>query len=146
MQEIVSKELIIPDKDIEPEPAKPDMEDLFTRNLFLYPTIKEAALAAGYSESSAESTVYTKMKSSKFQDKVREYAKEHDLLNIPRILSIEDKVLSHLEDNPLDIGKFKDTIKQKKTIAGLLKQEDQGTKTILVNVKYLQNMMLNAHK
>ena len=45
-----------------------------------------------------------------------------------------------------DADVFKDTIKQKKQIAGLLKKDEDQPGSVVVNVKYLQNMMLKAHE
>ena len=113
-------------KDIIPKPKTEDLptaetrEEKFIRNLWLYPTAKEAALKAGYSEYTASSTIYVKMKTERFRNKIREYAIDNDLMALPKIGYIEDRIIDYLMENPLEASKHKHILKQKKQVAGVL--------------------------
>jgi hypothetical protein len=121
----------------------PTKQELFIRNLFLYETPFQAAIAAGYTESTAKATIYTQLKSKKLQDKIRDYAKTHELLNIPKVLRLEDKALDYLIDKPQELPKFAALLKQKKQIAGLLHQ-DVTPQVPTISIGEVQNLMLNV--
>jgi len=120
---------------IEPKPSK---EDLFIRNLFLYKTVKEAAIKAGYTKNTASSTVYVKLKNERFKNKIREYAINNDLLCLPKIAFIEEQVLDHLVKNPLDLPKFRHTVKEKKRIAGILQPDALPEPPPTINIESLK--------
>ena len=137
-----TKELIPVD-----ETSELSQDELFAIGMLTYNTVREAGEFAGYAVSTIDSGfLYRKAKSPKFLDLVRDIAKNYDVLNIPRLLRIEDKVLDHLDRNPLDINKYKEMIRQKKTIAGLLKQESDKGQNVFVDIKHIQNLMLKAHE
>jgi nicotinic acid phosphoribosyltransferase len=121
----------------------PTKQELFIRNLFLFDSAYEAAIAAGYSESTASGTIYHQLKSKKLQDKIRDYAKTHELLNIPKVLKLEDKALDYLKDITQELPKFSALLKQKKQIAGLLHQ-DVTPQVPTISIGEVQNLMLNV--
>ena len=130
------------------EPQEPTREDLFIRNLFITPNVKQAALEAGYSKGTSTGPIYQKIKSPRFQAKLVEYAKAHNILNLPKILSIENKAIEYL--STLDgqellqgLAKSKHTITQQKQISGLLKPEDEGNqRQLTVNIKEIRQLLV----
>jgi hypothetical protein len=125
-------------------PEKPDRVELFIRNLFTEPSVMQAALKAGYPESSASSWIYTRLRKPKFQEKIREYARTHELINsVPTILRLEERALKYLADKPAELPKFASILKQKKQIAGLL-QQDITVQSPTINIEQVANMMLNV--
>jgi phage terminase small subunit len=125
-------------------PSIQDQESLFIRNLFTEPSITQAALSAGYSESSAKSHIYTKLRQPKFQERIREYARTHELINsVPTILRLEENALKYLADKPEQLPKFASILKQKKQIAGLLSQ-DVAPAQATISIGQVSNLMLNV--
>ena len=126
-------------------PTEPiNQEELFIRNLFIEPSITQAALNAGYSESSAKSHIYTKLRQPKFQEKIRDYARQHELIDsVPTILRLENQALKYLEDKPEELPKFASILKQKKQIAGLLSQ-DVAPQQATISIGAVANLMLNV--
>ena len=125
-------------------PTTLDQEAAFIRNLFLFPSITQAALESGYSESSAKSHIYTKLRQPKFQEKIREYARTHELIeSIPTILRLENNALKYLDGKPEELPKFAALIKQKKQIAGLLSQ-DSPVSQAMISIGQVANLMLNV--
>ena len=113
----------------DPEQALPDVptaetqDDMLLRNLFLYPTVKEAAEKAGFTGAMLQSGVYVKIKRKSFQNKIREYAIAHNVASLPRIMFIEDRVIDHLMKKPLDSVKHTRMLSEKKRIAGILGED-----------------------
>lgn len=125
-------------------PTTQDQEALFIHNLFIESSITQAALKAGYSESSAKSHIYTKLRQPKFQEKIREYARVHELVNsVPTILRLEENALKYLADKPAELPKFSALIKQKKQIAGLLSQ-DAVPQQPMISIGSVANLMLQV--
>jgi phage terminase small subunit len=125
-------------------PTPPDREQEFIKNLFLEPNPYQAAIKAGYSESYSVSTLYTRLKNPKFQERIREYARSHELVNsVPLIMRLENKALKYLEDKPQELPKFASILKQKKQIAGLLSQ-DVAPQQAMISIGHVANMMLNV--
>jgi len=126
-------------------PAELTQEEKLIRNLFIHKTVNEAAIAAGYSPKTASGYIYTKIKNERFKRKVQQYAIDNDIMSLPKIAYIENKVLEHLMDNPLDVAKFKHITKQKKQVAGILGQDIpfQGP---TINITAVQNLMLQMHE
>jgi len=116
-------------------------ENQFIQNLFRFSTIKEAATEAGYSESTVASTIYTKMKKPHFRDKIRQYAINHDIMTLPRMLRVEDQLLDYLEKNPVEVSKHARIWAQKKKIAGILKEEEPAPVVKTVNIGELRVWM-----
>lgn len=126
-------------------PISKNREEIFVRNLFLYPSVYEAGIQAGYTEDYAKSGLYQRLKSKKFQNKIREYAIQHDIIDLPKIAYIESKVLDHLAENPLDLPKFRHTLTEKKRIAGVL-QADFGEKQPVVRIENVRNLMIRLNE
>jgi hypothetical protein len=121
-----------------------DRESSFIRNLFIEPNVLQAALKAGYSEGYATGPLYNRLKSPKLQEKIREYARSHELINsVPLIMRLEHKALEYLEDKPSELPKFSAILKQKKQIAGLLSQ-DVVPQQAMISIGHVANMMLNV--
>ena len=118
-----------------------DKMDLFVHNLYEGMSIRQAAITAGYTQTHASSNIYRDIKTKPFQDRIQEYATTNDILALPRICKIEDHVLKYLEKVPLDISKFKDTIKQKKQVAGILKPATQEVKHQTINIGQIQAIL-----
>ena len=125
-------------------PKAETREQKFIRNLFICSSIQEAGLKAGYSENTSKSTLYVKIRSPRFQQKVRDFVIANDLMTLPRIAKIEDKVLQHLEKHPLDLPKYKDTVRQKKQVAGLLNTDSQPSQP-MANIKNIQQLMIQIN-
>jgi hypothetical protein len=130
-----------------PDPFQaPNREDLFIQYLFMLGNTTEAAMKAGYSATYAYTAIRKRFKDVKFLDKIREYARTHELVDsIPKILKIENKCLTYLETqaDPSEIPKFAAILKQKKQIAGLLQQDTTPTAPT-INIKEVRNLMLNV--
>ena len=129
--------------DVTPEPPQePELEreDKFIRNLAVCHTVREAALLAGYSETVAKTTIYSKLKSRAFQDKLREHYKGTAASYLPQIASLEGKALKHLDSNIEDLPKFAHTLKQIKQSAGVLSQ-DSVPGINLVKIDNIQVLM-----
>ena len=122
-------------------PVAETKEDKLIRNLFLCKTVYEAAILAGYSENTAKSTIYTKLKRERVKNKIREYAITNDLLSLPKIAYIEEQILDHLVKNPLDTPKYAQTLKQKKKIAGILGGDDHQTPQV-INIKSIEKVQI----
>jgi hypothetical protein len=116
----------------------PTREDLFIRNLYICKTPYEAALEAGYSKNYAKSGIYPKMRKKHFKEKIISYAVENDIMALPKIAYIENQVLDHLMEHPLEESNHKHILKQKKQIAGILGQELPPPKQPTVNIGELK--------
>ena len=132
---------IVPQNEDNTLPEAPSREDKFIRNLFIYRSKYKAAIEAGYSENTAKSTIYTKLKNERFRNKIRDYAITNDLLSLPKIAYIEEQILDHLVKNPLDTPKFVRTLKEKKQIAGVLGHEIPKPQQPTINIKNLRVFM-----
>lgn len=107
------------------EPEKPEepesKQDKLLQYLFSEPTPMAAQVKAGYSPKST--MVYQLIRKPDFQQRMRDYATQNDLLSMPLIQSIEAKCLKEVERDPQNYRIYKDVFKQKKQIAGLLAQD-----------------------
>ena len=132
---------IIPKKDDETLPVAESMEDKFIRNLFLYESKYKAAIKAGYTENTAKSTIYTKLKSERFRDKIRSFTVANDLAEIPIIAHIERKILKAVNKDIKQYPKFKDVFRQKKQIAGIL-GDDTSPPPTTINIESIQKLQI----
>ena len=132
---------IVPQKEIDDLPTAETREDKLIRNLYICKTVYEAAILAGYSENTAKSTIYTKLKNERFKNKIRDYAISNDLLSLPKIAYIENQILNHLMENPLDTPKYSQTLKQKKKVAGIL-GEDVPQAPQVINIKSIEKVQV----
>lgn len=130
------------DGDPDEIPDKPSRQELFIRNLFLFDSVLKAAITAGYTEGYARGPIYSRIKTKAFQNKLREYAVSHELLNIPRIMRLERDAIKYLQGKPEELPKFASILKQKKIVAGLIQAETTHNVT-MINIKEAQNMMIN---
>lgn len=121
-----------------------DRESLFIRYLFTEPNVVKAAIKAGYSEQYSSGPIYGKLKTPKFQAKIREYAVTHELIDsVPVIMRLEHNALKWLADKPEELPKFASILKQKKQIAGLLQQDSQPAQA-MISIGQVANLMLNV--
>jgi len=127
-------------------PDNIDRESLFIRNLFIEPNVLQAALKAGYSEGYATGPLYNRLKSPKLQERIREYARQHELIDsVPTIMRLEHNALKWLADKPEELPKFASILKQKKQIAGLLSQ-DVAPQQATISIGQVSNLMLNVNQ
>jgi hypothetical protein len=149
------------DVDILNEVPRDAREERLIVNLFEGQTIKEAAIAAGYSRSFASSAISNKVRSPEFKRKMLSHAAALKLLELPAVLQGEagvtnifqkavidaqnetdDEVRKAKEDRALKIlAKSRHTLKETKQIAGLL-QPDFAPQGQVVNIQGVQNLML----
>ena len=122
-------------------PATESKQDKFVSALFSYPTIQEAAHAAGYSNNSVTSHVYVLLKKPDFIAKLREYAIANDLMELPALARIERKCLELVENSPKEYPKFKEIFRQKKQIAGLLAQDAVPAQPT-INIKTIEHLQV----
>ena len=121
------------------------MEGKLIRNLSLCKTLKEAALRAGYSASFADTAVYRKAKSLKFQQKVREFYLASDYLLLPKLARIDNQVMDHLDGKPDQVPKFTGFLRQKKETTKVLTPEQEDVAPT-INIASVQNLMLQLHQ
>ena len=121
--------------------AEPAKQDLLIRYLFTEPNTLQAAIKAGYAESTANSTIYTLIKKPEFQTRLREYAIANDLLSVPQLQKIENSCLKLVEADPKQYPKFKEIFRQKKQIAGLLEQDTQPRQP-MINIRSIENLQV----
>lgn len=118
------------------------LEDAFIQNLFAGMKPKEAAIAAGYSESSASSTIYTKKKNPKFIRKLQHYAISHGSLTaIPKLMKLDNQVIKEYEQ---DISKAIDkpgALKLLNEKYGLVKSNDQSPNQQFIQINLNQGVM-----
>jgi hypothetical protein len=125
-------------------PTNQEREDAFIRNLFIEPSVVAAALKAGYPQTSATSWVYQRLRNPKFQERIREYARQHELVeSVPTIMRLEHNALKYLADKPQELPKFASILKQKKQIAGLLAADSAPTQAT-ISIGQVANLMLNV--
>jgi phage terminase small subunit len=151
-----SKELTVLEQT---EPKADEREDKFIRYFLATRNIKRSALKAGYSPDYSKSGVYLKFKSKDFQNKIKEYLDAEDYKDLTIFNYLDRVALKGAMDDIQSSGD--DIIKGAKAVQYLAKLKDtritknRTTKrvsddnrpgSLTVNVKYLQNMMLNAHK
>ena len=139
----MSKEKNANETELEGLPTAETQDEQLIRNLFLYPTVKEAAEKAGFTGSMLQSGVYVKIKRRAFQDKIREYAIAHNVMSLPKIMMIEDKVIEHLLKKPLDSAKHTRMLAEKKRIAGIL-GEDTPKPQSVVTINYAELRMIHS--
>jgi len=97
-----------------------DRETLFIQYLSQCPTVRQAALKAGYSESYSVGHVHDKLSDVKFLEKVKDYYNGHATVLLPRIIGAEEKAVELVLGNPELLPKFRHTLKELKQSAGVL--------------------------
>lgn len=122
--------------------TKDSREDQFIVNLFVYKSIKEAALASGYSKTYSEAQIHQKFKSKRFQDKIVQAYKDNCYADLSLIHKINHKALeainSDLENGSGELlAKLKHVPRQYLEIVKLLSPE-AGTQINMVHIDSLQ--------
>ena len=122
-------------------------EDAFLSLLFEGWPVKEAALKAGYSESTAISSIYSKFKTLAFQDKIRDYAVSHNARSIPKVCDLYTKTIDTLHKevsngNLDNMAKLKHIPRQILEIGRILTPES-GHGVNMVHIDSLQ-MIVNG--
>ena len=118
-----------------------DMQDKLVSLLFTESTIKDAGLKAGYAPTTCSSTIYTLLKQPAFQNKLRQYAIQNDLLSLPQLAKIESKCLDVVANNPEKYPKFKEIFRQKKQVAGLL-APDAVPAQPTINIRTIEHLQV----
>ena len=118
-----------------------DREQLLIQNMSMYPTIKEAAISAGYSESYATSNIYRLIKKPEFQNRLKQYYRVYNTALLPRILEAETRLIEKIVEDPEKLSKHHATIKQIKQAAGIL-EPDNTPKQPFINIRNLQELSL----
>jgi hypothetical protein len=120
-------------------------EDLFIDNLKKYRNPKDAALAAGYSESYSQDIIYKKFRSERFLRKVCErYGVVESVLRLPQISQIRGSIYDIVTKDPMQEPKYKHIFKQDLQIAGVL-ASDAAPVQPAINIEAVQNLMLQNH-
>ena len=97
------------------------------------------AMMAGFSESTANTRIYSIEKEEWFQLRVQEYAKRHNLVeNVPIALRILSKILNEIEANTDQYPKKKDVVKQALQIGGVLGQDEEKPTQTTVNIEEMK--------
>jgi len=122
------------------EAAPQSREDLFVSNLGRYRTQREAALASGYSESYARTSISEKWKSEKFLAKVRKYYHRNAVFLLPKIFNIEAMVVDLVLNNPEILPKHRHTLKELKQTAGVL-QHIEAAERETINYDELRQVL-----
>lgn len=136
---------------------EPDRLDMMVRNICLGMDVKNAALDAGYSPATANSSIYTIIKGPRFQEKMIKYVKANNLMSLPKIMQIEqtiiDKIAKNLESSDSSVidkaigqaARMQPMIKRKLQDAGVSQSDEaQGSQTVVI--KDVQNLMLQLHQ
>lgn len=136
---------ILPDQDPDSTAIvkKDTREEQLVRNLFLGLDPKQAALKAGYSESFSDSSVYTKFKSKRFQDLIRDYAIANNVTEIPKVCNLYRIAVNqmHKEAQSGDLSnlaKLRHIPRQILEIGRVLAPEAHTGNVTLVNIESLQ--------
>jgi len=120
-------------------------EDKFLRMLFVCKTVREAAQAAGYSESYSHAEVYQKFNSPTFQAKLTQVYKDNCYSDLGLIHKINHKALEVIHDDVENgqiesLSKLKHIPRQYLEITKLLVPES-GSGVPLVHIDNLQMLI-----
>lgn len=118
-----------------------ELQEALIPALFVNKTQKEAALQAGYSESTASKAISKVIKNPEFQSRLREYATTNNLLNVPILAQIESKIYTKVLQDPGKYKDFKEVFKQTKQIAGIL-DKDTVPQTTIINIKHIDKVQV----
>ncbi|MDY6856726.1 MAG: hypothetical protein SWO11_18865 [Thermodesulfobacteriota bacterium] len=126
-----------------------EKEDKFLELLAECQTVREAGLRAGYSESYCSGTIYHKLKSKRFQNRLIHRYKGENAVHLAKVSRINQNVLNQLvketeEGDLRNVGKTQHVARQALQISGLLAQ-DGGKGQQTVNVSGVQNLMIQLH-
>ena len=129
--------------------AEPQMIELLARNIALGMKPYDAAIDAGYTESSANGGIYKTMKGERFQSLLRSYILQHNLVQLPKYLQLDDMAVDAAlrkaetsDDAAIAVaGKVNQTAKRKFAMAGLLKERETDANPT-IRIDSVQNLML----
>ena len=116
-------------------------EEKFIRLLAHHPSVRDAAIEAGYSPRYASTGIYTKLKTEKFLAKIRQHYKSYSAALLPKILHAESRIVDIVLESPEKIPKFRHTLKELKQSAGVL-EHDNAPRAPVINIEEVQNLML----
>jgi phage terminase small subunit len=115
-------------------------------------SIKDAALAAGYSPTNATSALYSQLKSKALASKMGEYIKQLPtarrnlaLMRLPRLSKIEETILEKAEGDPEYALRASKTIEREYKIAGILQDEVHGPATVQIQTLNVIQQALQVH-
>ena len=119
------------------------MQDKLLANLASCKTWKEAALKAGYSESTAGNIKQVMSRFPPFTNAIKERYINNNTLQLIDIGMIESNVLAHCKDpkNIDNVPKHAQTLKQIKQAAGVLDIEP-ATKSITININAIEKIQV----
>ena len=128
---------------------EPQLIELLARNVAMGMEPQAAALQAGYSEGSITSTLYRTMKGERFQKLLRGYIINHNLLQLPKYLQLDEIAIDAAlrkadtsDDAAIAVaGKMQQAAKRKFSMAGLLRDDDKDRQQT-IQIDSVQNLML----
>jgi len=121
-----------------------DREQLFINNLATHANQREAAIAAGYSPTYAATSISLKFKSERFMAKLRDYYKGNAALLLPKIMATEAKVVDLVYDDPGELPKHRQTLKELKQSASVL-SSDQGQVQPVLHITSIRNLFAQSN-
>ena len=118
-----------PDKRYKPKTQLPKdltVSDLPKLDQFIYYQYKghdnyQAAIAAGYADSTAKTIMYKMNRTDKYRQKCQEYAISKNVELLPKVTQIDSQIIDLINADPNLYPKFKDVPRQVKQVAGILK-------------------------
>jgi hypothetical protein len=142
--------LPVPASNSLPQGNRDSREDEFIRFLFLGMSVYDAGLKAGYSKSSLDSTIYTKFKNPKFQDKIRDYVIANNSASIPKVCDLYKRTVDQLhkevkEGNLENVSKVRHIPRQILEIGRVLSPEGVQTANF-VNIDQIQALIVDNVK
>ena len=128
---------------------EPEMIELLARNIALGMKPYDAAIDAGYTESSANGHIYRTMKGERFQRLLKAQILNHNLIQLPKYLQLDEIAVDAAlrkaqtsDDAAIAVaGKVTQTAKRKFAMAGLL-QDAEKDRTQTIHIDSVQNLML----
>jgi len=124
------------------ETEQPDRETLYITYLAQYPTQYEAAIAAGYSEQYAKTSISEKWKSKRFLDKLEKHYRTFPKRLVPQVFGFYSKEMARILRDGDEQGKSKHIPKQILQMAGYLDSDAKPGHTT-INVREVRNLMLS---
>lgn len=118
--------------------ALSDMQTKLIDNLSIYRSWEAAAIAAGYSEKSANNIKQLVKRNPRFLDMLKSRYNSKAIVLLNEIGMIEEKVVQACLENIDNLPKFKSTIKELKQTAGVLAPDHAPQQVIQVtNIRSL---------
>ena len=111
------------------------VKDKFIRNLATYPSVRSAAIAAGYSEDYANGNLYRMIRGDRFQKELADYYRGCNATLIPLMAQAEKNGLKYASDNPGSLPRFAPILKQIKQVAGLIANDHAPVSYVTIDVQ-----------